>query len=100
LKGEVELTSERERHIVERHPDLLPEHYDLLVATLADPDLVRRSSRLGNARLFSRRFDQVHGGKHLVVVVLSDPGPDHRHWIITAYFARRLAGGEMEWQRD
>ena len=26
LKGEVELTDERERHIAERHPELLPEH--------------------------------------------------------------------------
>ena len=26
LKGNVELTEERERHIAERHPDLLPEY--------------------------------------------------------------------------
>ena len=26
LGGDVELTDERERHIAERHPDLLPEH--------------------------------------------------------------------------
>ena len=26
LGGEVELTEERERHITERHPDLLPEY--------------------------------------------------------------------------
>jgi hypothetical protein len=43
LKGDVELTIERERHIGERHPDLLPDHYDLMAATLAAPDLVRRS---------------------------------------------------------
>jgi hypothetical protein len=100
LKGEVELTDERERHITERHPDLLPDHYDLVVATLADPDLVRRSPQLGNARLISRRFDQVRGGNHLVVIVVSDPGPGSRHWIITAYFTRRLAEGEKEWQRS
>jgi hypothetical protein len=99
LKGEVELTGERQRHITERHPDLLPEHYDLIVATLADPDLVRRSPRLGNARLISRWFDQIRGGKHMVAVVVSDPGPN-RHWIVTAYFTRRLAGGEREWQRS
>jgi hypothetical protein len=98
LKGEVELTDERQRHITERHPDLLPEHNDLIVATLADPDLVRRSPRLGNARLISRWFDQVRGGKHLVAVVMSDLGPDRRHWIVTAYFTRRLAKGEREWQ--
>jgi hypothetical protein len=100
LKGDVELTVERERHIAERHPDLLPEHYDLMAATLATPDLVRRSPRLGNARLFSRRFNHIRGGKHVVVVVVSDPAPDRRHWVVTAYFARRLAEGEIEWQQN
>jgi hypothetical protein len=100
LKGEVELTVERERHIGERHPDLLPDHYDLMAATLAAPELVRRSPRLGNARLFSRRFDHIRGGKDLIVVVVSDPTPDRRHWIVTAYFTRRLAKGEGEWQRN
>jgi len=93
LKGEVELTTER-------HPDLLPRHYDLLVATLAEPDLVRRSPRLANTRLISPWFDQVRGGKHLVAVVVKDLSPESRHWLVTAYFARRLAGGEKEWQRD
>jgi hypothetical protein len=55
---------------------------------------------LGNARLFSRRFDHIRGGKHVVVVVVSNPAPDRRHWIVTAYFARRLAEGETEWQRN
>jgi len=100
LKGDVELTIERERHIAERHPDLLPDHYDLMAATLAAPDLVRRSPRLGNARLFSRRFDHIRAGKYLVVVVVSDAAPERRHWIVTAYFTRRLAEGEVEWQRN
>jgi hypothetical protein len=100
LKGEVELTVERERHIAQRHPELLPEHYDLMAATLAAPDLVRRSPRLGNARLFSRWFDQIRGGKNMVVVVVSHPAPDRRHWIVTAYLARRLAEGEIEWQQN
>lgn len=31
LQGEVELTDERETHIAEQHPDLLPEHRDRLL---------------------------------------------------------------------
>ena len=54
LKGEVELTEERERHIAERHPDLLPEHRARLAETLRDPDQVRKSIRFGSAKLFSR----------------------------------------------
>jgi predicted amidophosphoribosyltransferase len=35
-----------------------------------------------------------------VVVVVSALGPSERHWIITAYIARRLAEGEVEWKRS
>ncbi len=66
------------------------------MTTLADPDQVRRSVRFGNARLFSRWYDDL--GKHVVVVVISEP--DGRHWIVTAYIARRLAEGETEWKRS
>ncbi|MBM4273751.1 MAG: hypothetical protein FJ134_04700 [Deltaproteobacteria bacterium] len=100
LKGEVELTQERENHIIERHPELAADCHQLLADTLMSPDLVRRSVRLGNARLFSRWFPQVRGGKHLVVVVVTAPAPGRRHWIVTAYLARRLAEGETEWQRN
>ena len=100
LSGEVELTSERERHIGESHPDLLPEHRDRIAETLASPDQVRISQRLKNARLFSRRFDSIRGGNYVVVVMVSEGDTDRRHWIITAYIARKLAGGEIEWKRN
>lgn len=99
LSGEVELTDERERHIAERHPDLLPTHRNRIAETLADPDEVRKSARFANARLFARQFDTI-GGKHVVVVVVSDTVPAQRHWVITAYLARRLAEGDVEWQRS
>ena len=98
LMGEVELTEERERHIAERHPDLLPEHRQQLAEVLADPDQVRRSLRFPSARLFSRWYTDVQGGKHGVVVVVSERGRG-RHWIITAYMTRELAEGEVEWRR-
>ena len=99
LGGEVQLSGEREAHIAERHPDLLPEHRERIGATLADPDQVRRSPRFGAAKLFARRFSDVKGGKHVVVVVVNS-GDDGRHWIITAYIARKLAEGEVEWARS
>lgn len=37
LKTEVELTDEREAHIRAKHPELLPQHRDHLIHTLADP---------------------------------------------------------------
>ena len=100
LAGEVELTDERERHIAENHPDLLPEHRETIADVLAAPDQIRRSERFGNARLFSRWYDTLLGGKHIVVVVVNEAGPVSRHWIVTAYFARKLAEGEVEWKRS
>ncbi len=100
LGGDVELTAERETHIATQHPDLLPTYRDKLAETLADPDQVRRSARFGSARLFTRWFADVRAGKHVVVVVVSDPAPTARHWVVTAYIARKLAGGVTEWTRN
>jgi len=99
LQGEVELTEEREHHIAERHPDLLPEHREHVAEMLAGPDQVRRGARFGNARLFARWCESVRGSKHVVVVV-SNTTPSDRHWIVTAYLARKLVEGEVEWQRS
>ena len=93
LSTEVDLTAEREAHIAAHHPDLLPEHVDRIHDVRRDPDQVRRSPRFANARLFSRWFTDLRGGKHVVVVVVSDATPGERHWIITAYMARRIAEG-------
>ena len=100
LGASVELTDERERHIAERHPDLLPEHRHCIADTLAQPDQVRRSARFAGAWLFSRWFELIRGGKFVVVVVVSDAAPQGRHWIVTAYLARRLTRGDIEWNRD
>ncbi len=100
LKGEVELTKERERHIGERHPDLLPEHRVQMAETLSDPDQVRRSPRFAGARLFSRWYNNKDRSKYVVVVVVSQSDPRARHWIITAYLTRKLAEGEVEWNRS
>ncbi|MBI4197798.1 MAG: hypothetical protein HY533_01645 [Chloroflexi bacterium] len=98
LRGDVELTEEREHHIVDRHPDFLPAHRRLLDETLAHPDSVWISGRFANARLFARWYNELSGGKYVVVVVVSDISPS-RHWIITAYIVRNLVSGVLEWER-
>ncbi len=35
-----------------------------------------------------------------MVVVVSELGQSERHWIITAYIARKLAEGEVEWTQN
>ena len=100
LGGKVELTDERAAHIADTHPDLLPRYLAQIGLTLSDPDQVRRSARMSAVRLFSRWYDDVRQGKYVVVVVVSEGIPDERHWIITAYLARRLAAGEVEWSKS
>jgi hypothetical protein len=100
LGGDVELSVERERHIAEHHPDLLPDHKDLIGDTLADPDQVRRSKRFGNARLFAKWYDDVLRGKHVVVVVVTEGQLRTRNWIVTAYLAGKIAEGDTEWKRN
>ena len=56
LDGDADLTEGRERHIAERHPDLLPAHRQRIAETLANPDQVRTSVRFGSAKLFSRWY--------------------------------------------
>ena len=99
LNAAVELTEEREHHIARHHPDLLPKYRDQLAETLADPDQVRKSQRMEDARLFSRWYDMISGGKHVVVVVVVDEDA-RRTWVVTAYIARRMAGGEMQWEKS
>ena len=60
---------------------------------------MRLSSHCHNTRLFTKWFDDIRQGKHLIVVVVSDFIPSPRNWIITAYIARKLTGGIIEWQK-
>jgi hypothetical protein len=100
LGADVELSDERERHIRSHHPDLLPRCRERMIETVADPDQVRRSTRVGNSRLFSKWYSDLRGGRYVVVVVVSDPGRGTRPWIITAYVARKLKEGDIEWQKS
>jgi phage tail tube protein FII len=62
-------------------------------------DLVRRSARSVDARLFSHWFGEMMGGKHVVVVVVSEVRA-RRHWVITAYLVGKLVPGDVEWKRN
>jgi hypothetical protein len=99
LSNVVDLTEERKKHIAQNHPDLLPQYEDRIAVVLNDPDQVRVSERFKNAHLFSKWFDNIRGGKYIVVVVIAEDWPVDRHWIVTAYITRRLSGGKIEWQK-
>ncbi len=99
LNKEVILTDERYVHIKKQHPELLPDFESAVNETIADPDSVRKSLRCHNARMFTKYFDKIRGGKYTVVVVISDTFPEQRSWIITAYITRKVSDGEIEWEK-
>lgn len=96
LDVQVECTEERIRHIQERHPELAGELWPNVADVLLDPDTVRARSGVAGAYILSRWYDETN--KHIVAVVISEPSG--RHWLITASVARRLSGGEPQWQRN
>ncbi len=100
LRAQVELTDERSEHISAQHPDLASESMTRIAETLQAPDEVRRDERFPATRLFSRWFDDVSKGKHVIIVVVSDVQPEERHWIVTAYIVRQLRQGATEWKRN
>jgi hypothetical protein len=50
--------------------------------------------------MFARWYPVLRGGKHVVVIVVSDDDRAGRHWVITAYMARKLVEGVVEWKRS
>ncbi len=98
LGGAVELTAEREFHILARHPELRWFLRQRIGETVLRPDRIRRSRRSSGSRLFARCYAGGGKARHVVVVVVTDPGVERRHWIVTAYMTRKLRGGEAEWK--
>ena len=100
LGGTVELNDEREEHILQKHVRVLSEGDDIIASTLESPDFIRRDARAPNTLLFTRWYDAWVGGKHAVVVVVSDPPQTERHWIVTAYIANRVPERDVVWRQS
>ncbi|MBW4488834.1 MAG: hypothetical protein KME12_13695 [Trichocoleus desertorum ATA4-8-CV12] len=99
LENDIELTDKRGQHIIQVHPGTLPEYLEQLSLAIADPDQIRQSERDENALLFSKWFDTIQTGRHFVVVTVTDAS-SARHWIVTAYTARKLTGGQVIWKKS
>ena len=98
LQADVELTNEREAHIVQRHPDLQPDYLARIESTLAFPDSVHveRASTL----VFARWYDDLYAGKYFFVFVVRHIEGVVRFWVVTARLSRLAARGEVVWRRS
>jgi len=105
LGGEVELTEERQRHISLQHPDLWPAHSELVGLTALAPDSVQARAWAPGELLLVRRFDDLPGEPHIVVVVVLGEPPNDvdppRNWIVTAYLSYEdSVPGDVIWQAN
>ena len=87
--GEVQLTDERLRHILGRHPEMA---YQLrrFAETLAQPDAVRPSRSSSGVRLYYRLYPDLKGRNRYVCLVVKRG--DSRSFILTAYLDRKIKG--------
>jgi len=95
LDSNVELTEERQQHIIQNHPKTLPDYSSELAETISNPDQIRQSKLDNSALIFSKWFNTLRSGRYLVVVIVTDPSTQ-RHWIITTYTARKLAKDNLK----
>lgn len=89
------LTGERWEHIVAKHPEVKP-YKDRVSSVLSSPDLVKESRRDKDVLLYYKHFDDILGGKYLLIVVkLKD-----RSFIVTAYITDRIKEGKEVWKKS
>ncbi len=79
--GEIELTDERYKHIIERHPEVKP-HLRFLVETLADPEVIRKSRYDPDTLLFYR---PVRKNLYMVAVIHVK-----RRFVLTIYLTDHI----------
>jgi hypothetical protein len=49
--------------------------------------------------MFARWFDDIMGGKNVIVVVVSTEATAARHWVVTAFLSRSAPKGDLEWEK-
>ena len=87
--GDIELTAERQNHILTAHPEL-KSRLQKLSEVLSAPDEIRRSRFDKNVLLFYKFFVNIKGGKYISVAVKTDD----RNFILTAYITDKIRIGE------
>ncbi len=81
--GEVELTDERERHIIQFHPEIKA-YRGLFQEAIMEPNSIRHS-------IFDPKvlicYHFLHSAKKYLAIVVKT---NHRNFILTAYFTHKI----------
>ena len=87
--GEVRLSDDRLRHILQRHPEMAFQLHRI-AETLSSPDAVRPSKSTPTVRLFYRLYQDLRGRNRYICLVVKS-GTDYS-FILTAYLGRSIKG--------
>ena len=87
--GDIELTAERQSHILNAHPEL-KSHLNKIYIALSKPDEIRRSRFDKNVLLFYKFFAKVKNGKYINVTIKTGD----RNFILTSYITDKIRAGE------
>ena len=88
---EVNLSEEKWKHIVDGHPEV-KRFAGKIKKVLTMPDLVKLSKRDPGVHLYYKFFNEIYGGKHLLVVVNG-----HAKTISTVFITDKIKVGETIW---
>lgn len=87
--GRIELTKERENHIVINHPEIKL-HLSKFKKIIKNPDEIRISRFDKNVLLFYKYFASIKNGKYIAIAVKLGS----RNFVLTAYITDKIKAGE------
>ncbi len=87
--NEVQLSDERLRHMLRRHPEMAFQLHRL-ADTLSNPDLVTSSNANPTVELYHRLYHDLRGRNRYICLVVKRRS-DHS-FILTGYLSRRIKG--------
>ena len=87
--NEVQLSDERLRHILERHPEMARQ-MERIPATLAEPDAVTTSHSSPTVDLYHRQYPDLRGRNRYLCLVVKRRRS--HSFILTGYLTRRIKG--------
>lgn len=90
LGNNIELTTERKKHILLYHPDSKP-YFSKIKTVLLKPSDIKISKSDPNVLLFYKYFANIIGGKYIAVTVKTND----RWFVLTAYLTKRKLSGEI-----
>lgn len=90
---EVRLTEERWKHILEHHP-IMARYLDHMKLTLRAANVVQRSMINPNEYRYYKLFEEIYGGKYVLVAVIKEVD----NFVVTAFIVSTIRkGGEIVW---